>query len=140
MLAAISAVAAVALLLTAWLVWMKGDRSASELAGSWMLYEGGNIAPEVLTFNEDGTGAAYTLSDAYQDNRMTDVQLPKNCLEQAQAFRWRADSGMLTLAYEDGETNSCEMSFYTMAGVRMLDLRIDHFGGGYVPAEVVDEP
>ncbi len=138
MLAAVSAVAAVALLLTAWLVWMKGDRSASELAGSWMLYEGGSIALDVLTFNEDGTGAAYTLSDAYQDNRMTDVQIPQNDLEHTQAFRWHADSGMLTIAYEAGETASYEMSFYTMAGVRMLDLSNGHFGGGYVPAEIID--
>ena len=137
-LVAISAAVAVILILTVWLVWMKGDQSVRELAGSWMLYEGGSIAPDVLTFNEDGTGAAYTLSDAYQDNSMTDVQLPQNYLEYAQTFRWSADSGMLTLAYEDGETDSYEMSFYTMADVRMLDLRDGIFGGGYVPAEIVD--
>ncbi len=134
----IAAVAAVIVILAVCLILNKGNHSTNELAGSWMLYEGGSIAPDVLTFNEDGTGAAYTLSDAYQDNSMTDVQLPQNYLEHAQAFRWRADSGMLTLAYEDGETDSYEMSFYTMADVRMLDLRIGIFGGGYVPAEVVD--
>lgn len=135
----IAAVAAVIVLFVCvgGLLW-KYIRSADEFIGTWMLYEGGSIAPDVLTFNEDGTGVAYTLSDAYQDNSMTDVQLPQNYLEHAQVFRWSADNGMLTLAYEDGETDSYEMSFYTMADVRLLDLRIGMFGGGYVPAEVVD--
>ena len=132
-----AAVAAVVVLTVCW-VLNNGNQNTDDLIGTWLLYEGGYVAPEVLTFNEDGTGVAYTLSDAYQDNSMTDVQLPQNYLEHAQVFRWSADNGMLTLAYEDGETDSYEMSFYTMADVRLLDLRIGMFGGGYVPAEVVD--
>ena len=132
-----AAVAAVVVLTVCW-VLNNGKQNTDDLIGTWLLYEGGYVAPEVLTFNEDGTGVAYALSDAYQDNSMTDVQLPQNYLEYAQTFRWGADSGMLTLAYEDGETDSYEMSFYTMADVRMLDLRDGIFGGGYVPAEIAD--
>jgi hypothetical protein len=135
---AISAATAVILILTAWLVWMKGDQSTSELAGSWMLYEGGYVASEVLTFNEDGTGVAYALSDTYPDNSMTNVQIPRSCLDHAEDFRWSVESGALTFIYADGDSKSYEMSFYTMTDVRMLSLNDGSGGGGYVPAEIVD--
>jgi len=137
-LVAISAAVAVILILTVWLVWMKGDQSVRELAGSWMLYEGGSIAPDVLTFNADGTGVAYVLSDAYQDNSMIDVQIPRSCLEHAENFRWSTAGGVLTFTYDSGKHESLEMAFDTTFAVRILSLRDGIGGGGWIPAEIVD--
>ena len=72
-LIAVSAAVAAIVILTVYFVMNNGDQKTGELAGSWLLYEGGYVAPEVLTFNDDGTGTAYALSDAFQDNSMTDV-------------------------------------------------------------------
>lgn len=137
-LLAISAAVAAIVILTVCFVVNNGDQKTDELAGSWLLYEGGYVAPEVLTFNADGTGVAYALSDAYQDNSMTDVQVSRSCLDHVEAFRWSVETGTLTIIYVDGDSKSYEMSFYTMTDVRMLSLNDGSGGGGYVPAEIVD--
>ena len=114
------------------------NKQPSPLVGTWMLYEGGYVAPEVLTFHADGSGIAYALSEAYQDNRMTNVQIPQSCLEQAESFRWRAENGMLTFSYENGKQNSLKMSFDTTFDVRILSLDEGFGGGGWITAKIID--
>ena len=113
-------------------------RPSVPLVGTWMLYEGGYVAPEVLTFHADGSGTAYGLSDAYQDNRMTDVQIPQSCLEHAESFRWSTENGMLTFSYESGKQDSLMMSFDTTFDVRILSLDEGFGSGGWIPAEIID--
>ena len=113
-------------------------QSSNPLVGTWMLYEGGYVAPEVLAFNADGSGVAYELCEAYQDNSMTDVQIPRSYLEHAESFRWSTENGMLTFSYESGKQDSLMMSFDTTFDVRILSLDEGFGGGGYVPAEIVD--
>ena len=137
-LVAIAATVAAVVLLTICLVLNNENQNTNGLVGTWLLYEGGYVAPEVLTFNEDGTGVAYALSDTYQDNSMTNVQIPRSCLDHAEDFRWSVESGALTFIYADGDSKSYELSFYTMTDVRMLSLNDGSGGGGYVPAEIVD--
>lgn len=137
-LVAIAAAVAAVVLLTVCLVLNNGKQNTDDLIGTWLLYEGGYVAPEVLTFNEDGTGVAYALSDMYQDNSMTNVQIPRSCLDHAEDFRWSVESSTLTFIYTDGDSKSYKMSFYTMTDVRMLSLNDGSGGGGYVPAEIVD--
>lgn len=130
------AAVAVIIALTACIVLLKGDKQ--ELVGTWMLYEGGYVAPEVLTFDADGTGVAYTLSDAYQDNSMADVQIPRSLLEDAAEFQWSVEDETLTFLYASGVSESLTLSYYTMEGVRMLSLQVAGGGGGWVPAEIAD--
>ena len=114
------------------------SKQPSLLVGTWMLYEGGYVAPEVLVFNADGSGVAYELSEAYQDNRMTDVQIPRSCLEQAERFRWHTQNGMLTFSYESGKQDSLRMSFDSSFAVRILSLDEGFGSGGWIPAEMID--
>ena len=103
-----------------------------------MIYEGGYVAPEVLAFNADGTGMAYALSDAYQDNSMTDVQISRSYLDHAENFRWSIEGDMLTFTYDSGKQESLEMTFDTTAAVQILSLRESGGSGGWVPAKIVD--
>ena len=130
-------IALVIILITGFACWRKMQFS-DPLIGTWMLYEGGYVAPEVLTFHADGSGIAYALSEAYQDNRMTNVQIPQSCLEQAESFRWRAENGMLTFSYESGEQDSLRVSFDETFAVPILSLQESGGSGGWIPAEIVD--
>ncbi len=129
----------VIILITGFVCW-RNMQFSDPLVGTWMLYEGGSVAPEVLTFNADGSGVAYELSEAYQDNSMTDVQIPRSYLEHAESFRWSTENGMLTFSYESGKQDSLMMSFDTTFDVRILSLDLDEdFGsGGWIPAEIID--
>lgn len=42
--------------------------SISILEGTWVLYEGGQPAPDVMTFMSNGTGMCYELSDQLSDS------------------------------------------------------------------------
>ena len=137
-LVAIAAAVAAVVLLTICLVLNNENQNTNDLVGMWLLYEGGYVAPEVLTFNADGTATAYALSDAFQDNSMTDVQIPRNYLDHAESFRWSVESGALTFICASGDSKSYALSCYTMTDVRMLSLNDGSGGGGYVPAEIVD--
>ena len=36
------------------------------MEGTWEIYEGGNIGPDILILNEDGTGIAYRIINTYE--------------------------------------------------------------------------
>ena len=77
-----------ALLLAAGLTCWKNLQPSASPVGTWILYEGGYVAPEVLTFNADGSGVGYALSVAYQDDNLKDVKIPRKYLEQEEQYRW----------------------------------------------------
>ncbi len=134
---AIAVIVLVLLLIAGFACW-RNMQPSNPLVGTWMLYEGGYVAPEVLTFNADGSGVAYELTEAYQDNSMTDVQIPRSYLEHAENFRWSTENGMLTFDYESGGRYSLKMSFDTTFSVRLLSLHEQFGSGGWIPAEIID--
>ena len=134
----IAAVSMLVMILIAGFVCWRNMQFSDPLVGTWLLYEGGSVAPEVLVFHTDGSGMAYALSEAYQDNSMTDVQIPRSYLEHAESFRWTTENGMLTFSYESGQQDSLMMSFDTTFDVRILSLDEGFGGGGWIPAEIID--
>lgn len=130
--------AILAILALAGFVCWRNMQPTTPLAGTWMLYEGGYVAPEVLTFNANGSGVAYDLSDAYQDHGMTDVHIPRSCLEHAEIFQWSIENGMLTFSYESGKQDSLRVSFDEAFAVPILSLQENGGSGGWIPAEIID--
>ena len=125
------------LALVGFVCW-RNTHPSTPLAGTWMLYEGGYVAPEVLTFNANGSGVAYDLSDAYQNHGMTDVHIPRSCLENAERFQWSIEKGVLTFSYESGEQDSLQVSFDETFAVPILSLQENGGSGGWIPAEIID--
>ena len=76
-----------------------------ELTGTWVIYDGGAVAPEVLQFHEGGTGIAFHLADDYEEVWLDGQAPDERWFMDPDPFRWTLDmqseyQGMLCLGFE----------------------------------------
>lgn len=117
------------------------NRQTRSLVGAWMIYDGydgGDLAPNVLVFAEDGTGIGYALDSDGLDNGMENILLPRERLSDAQPFHWQQSGKTLTMTYDAGDTRQLEIDISTMGNTRELSLTLGGLGGGWIPVTIAE--
>ena len=85
---------------------------ADQIIGSWVMYEGGNVAPEVLSFFANGSGYSYML--------------------------WNIQTDVLCVMFEDGTDMQYSLSIESDSNRwPVLSLQYDIGSGGWVPALII---
>lgn len=117
------------------------NRQTRSLVGAWMIYDGydgGDLAPNVLVFAEDGTGIGYALDSDGLDNGMENILLPRERLSDAQPFHWQQSGKTLTMTYDAGDTRQLEIGISPMGSTRELSLTLAGVGGGWIPVTIAE--
>ena len=65
------------------------EKKAFDIEGTWVLYAGGCVAPEVLHFCRDGSGTAYDLVDDCDEVWLNGDPLSLDMVENPNNFIWR---------------------------------------------------
>ena len=69
------------------------EQSSSSLEGAWVLYEGGDVAPEVIVFMSGGHGLCYKLIDSYiSDSWVWEHHIKNEYLTSPKEFSWTIES------------------------------------------------
>lgn len=119
---------------------MQNKQTRSQV-GAWMIYDGydgGDLAPNVLVFAEDGTGIGYALDSDGLDNGMENILLPRERLSDAQPFHWQQSGKTLTMTYDAGDTRQLEIDISPMGNTRELSLTLGGLGGGWIPVTIAE--
>ena len=81
----------------------------NQLIGSWVIYAGGVLAPELLVFSNDGSGNAYSFIDDYEETWLTDAAFDPSIIDDKMKYSWHvepqsdhSDLFNLTITYENG--------------------------------------
>lgn len=117
------------------------NKQTRSLVGAWMIYDGydgGDLAPNVLVFAEDGTGIGYALDSDGLDNGMENILLPRERLSDAQPFHWQQSGKTLTMTYDAGDTRQLEIDIFPMGNTRELSLTLGGLGGGWIPVTIAE--
>lgn len=117
------------------------NKQTRSLVGAWMIYDGydgGDLAPNVLVFAEDGTGIGYALDSDGLDNGMENILLPRERLSDAQPFHWQQSGKTLTMTYDAGDTRQLEIDISPMGNMRELSLTLGGLGGGWIPVTIAE--
>lgn len=117
------------------------NKQTRSLVGAWMIYDGydgGDLAPNVLVFAEDGTGIGYALDSDRLDNGMENILLPRERLSDAQPFHWQQSGKTLTMTYDAGDTRQLEIDISPMGNTRELSLTLGGLGGGWIPVTIAE--
>lgn len=117
------------------------NKQTRSLVGAWMIYDGydgGDLAPNVLVFAEDGTGIGYALDSDGLDNGMENIVLPRERLSDAQPFHWQQSGKTLTMTYDAGDTRQLEIGISPMGNTRELSLTLGGLGGGWIPVTIAE--
>ncbi len=117
------------------------NKQTRSLVGAWMIYDGydgGDLAPNVLVFAEDGTGIGYALDSDGLDNGMENILLPRERLSDAQPFHWQQSGKTLTMTYDAGDTRQLEIGISPMGSTRELSLTLAGVGGGWIPVTIAE--
>lgn len=117
------------------------NKQTRSLVGVWMIYDGydgGDLAPNVLVFAEDGTGIGYALDSDGLDNGMENILLPRERLSDAQPFHWQQSGKTLTMTYDAGDTRQLEIDISPMGNTRELSLTLGGLGGGWIPVTIAE--
>lgn len=117
------------------------NKQTRSLVGAWMIYDGydgGDLAPNVLVFAEDGTGIGYALDSDGLDNGMENILLPRERLSDAQPFHWQQSGKTLTMTYDAGDTRQLEIDISPMGNRRELSLTLGGLGGGWIPVTIAE--
>lgn len=117
------------------------NKQTRSLVGAWMIYDGydgGDLAPNVLVFAEDGTGIGYALDSDGLDNGMENIVLPRERLSDAQPFHWQQSGKTLTMTYDAGDTRQLEIGISPMGNTRELSLTLAGVGGGWIPVTIAE--
>ena len=117
------------------------NKQTRSLVGAWMIYDGydgGDLAPNVLVFAEDGTGIGYALDSDGLDNGMENIVLPRERLSDAQPFHWQQSGKTLTMTYDAGDTRQVEIGISPMGNTRELSLTLAGVGGGWIPVTIAE--
>ncbi|MFR7815422.1 MAG: hypothetical protein ACLU2C_12435 [Lachnospiraceae bacterium] len=117
------------------------NKQTRSLVGAWMIYDGydgGDLAPNVLVFAEDGTGIGYALDSDGLDNGMENILLPRERLSDAQPFHWQQSGKTLTMTYDAGDTRQLEIDISPMGNTRELSLTLGGLGGGWIPVTIAE--
>lgn len=117
------------------------NKQTRSLVGAWMIYDGydgGDLAPNVLVFAEDGTGIGYALDSDGLDNGMENILLLRERLSDAQPFHWQQSGKTLTMTYDAGDTRQLEIGISPMGSTRELSLTLAGVGGGWIPVTIAE--
>lgn len=117
------------------------NKQTRSLVGAWMIYDGydgGDLAPNVLVFAEDGTGIGYALDSDGLDNGLENILLPRERLSDAQPFHWQQSGKTLTMTYDAGDTRQLEIDISPMGNTRELSLTLGGLGGGWIPVTIAE--
>ena len=117
------------------------NKQTRSLVGAWMIYDGydgGDLAPNVLVFAEDGTGIGYALDSDGLDNGMENILLPRERLSDAQPFHGQQSGKTLTMTYDAGDTRQLEIDISPMGNTRELSLTLGGLGGGWIPVTIAE--
>ena len=109
------------------------------LTGSWVIYEGGYVAPEVLIFQEDGKGRAFDLPEDYEEVWLDGQPIPPQYLQEAREFTWKLQKeGKMELFFSSSFPQEYMITFEENmdgTGLPGFSLQLeDGSGGGWVKA------
>ena len=135
------ALALLMLLLLPLLLTACSSREPQSITGAWMHFEGSSVLPgarDILLLQEDGTGAAYCVSQAWRDAATGAALTLEKDLTDACPFTWAAGEGTLTLACADGGVYTYACALNEGMGVTILSVTDTATGstGGWIPVEV----
>lgn len=68
---------------------------ADQIIGSWVMYEGGNVAPEVLSFFANGSGYSYMLSEEFVETDQPPIHIASSFLSTPLSFTWNIQTDVL---------------------------------------------
>lgn len=114
----------------------------TDITGTWLLYSGGNVAPDILQFYSDGTGITANLSDyTYYD----ETYISSNMLQDFQKVNWYISTDdsykmVLSIAYAE-KVKEYQLSFeYNIYPNHpfLLCLCTSDAGGGWIPVKADD--
>lgn len=109
------------------------------LTGSWVIYEGGYVAPEVLIFQEDGKGRAFDLPEDYEEVWLDGQPIPSQYLREALEFSWlMQEEGKMELFFSSSFPQEYMITFEENmdgTGLPGFSLQLeDGSSGGWVKA------
>lgn len=109
------------------------------LTGSWVIYAGGYVAPEVLIFQEDGKGRAYDLPEDYEEVWLDGQSIPSQYLQEAREFTWQLqEEGKMELFFSSSFPQEYMITFEENmdgTGLPGFTLQLEGgYGGGWVKA------
>lgn len=109
------------------------------LYGTWVLYAGGQVAPEVLIFQEDGKGRAFDLPVDYEEVWLDGQPIPPQYLQEAREFTWQLqEEGKMELFFSSSFPQEYIITFEENmdgTGLPGFSLQLeDGSGGGWVKA------
>lgn len=110
------------------------------VVGTWMLYEGANVAPDVLLIKENGSGVAYSLSYEGISNETVGITIKQKQLSNEHPFNWSFSQHILQIEYADEGERICryEVGFEQMLGTTFMSLIAENASGGWIPATIVN--
>lgn len=113
---------------------------AKQIVGSWVMYEGGNVAPEILSFFADGSGQSYMLSEDFTEADQPPFRIAYHDLSNPRSFMWDIQAQELCIIFEDGVDMQYILSIESGSnGWNVLTLQYDIGSGGWVSAQIVEQ-
>lgn len=79
--------------------------SDNQLIGTWIIYAGGNVAPDVLRFENGGVGTAFKLPPQYDEAWLDGGGLDEDILTEIDRFHWALErideeQGILQITFQ----------------------------------------
>ena len=112
---------------------------ADQIIGSWVMYEGGNVAPEVLSFFANGSGYSYMLSEDFVETEQLPIHIASSFLNTPLSFTWNIQKNVLCVMFEDGKDMQYKLSIESDSNKwTFLSLQYDIGSGGWVPALIIE--
>ena len=119
---------------------LKASPYTKRIVGSWVMYEGGNVAPEVLSFFADGSGRSYMLSEDFTEADQPPFRIAYHYLSDPRSFMWDIQEQELCIIFEDGADMQYILSIESGSnGWHVLSLQYDIGSGGWVSAQIVEQ-
>lgn len=122
-----------------------------KLIGTWVIYDGGNVAPDVLQFDADGLGIAFHLPADYDETWLDGGALDETLLTKPNLFFWKLEmhdeqNGTLHLQLQNYR-NREETLEYSIVFEEDMErtslpgfcLSIENGGGGWLKVSTVSQ-
>ena len=113
-----------------------GAKEDIDISGTWLLYSGGKVAPDIIQLYPDGTGVTADLTDEiYYDETYIFLYMMNNYQEIEWCLSVDDSKNLFLYLVSTGDANKYELSFeYNMLNQPLiLCLSICDAGGGWIP-------
>ena len=114
-----------------------GISDEHQLVGSWAIYAGGTLAPELMVFSSDGSGKGYGFTDDYEETWLNQEAFDPSFIDEKLAFSWQAEPQnetelfVLTIYYENGTNETYQaMIESNVDGTNFLGLSLFAYDSG----------